>query len=1367
MDEAVDSRGTDPGLANPDGVRRDVRPIVCAPIACAPIACSSGPVDTRPYLRDELLHEVFAETAARHGERIAVRLAEADPDSTRRTELTYAELRARAAQFARYLADRGVRRGDRVVICLPRGLDPYMVLLGVLEAGAAYVPVDWSTPQERVDYVAAESEAYVVVTTAARARDFPASIPQLIALDSAIGDIAALASTPLTRADTGAEPDDAAYLIYTSGSTGRPKGVVIRHRNIAFQLRSEASILGVTPEDRVYAGASLAFDISVEEMWAAFLVGGELLVGSEVLAKAGPDLAAVLAAREVTVICPVPSLLAVFETEIPTARLINVGGEACPPELVRRWAAPGRRLLNTYGPTETTVTATWTELFADRPITIGRPLPGFTAWIVDEALQPVAPGTEGELVIGGPAVGAGYLHREELTAEKFTLTPFAGPSGEPERIYRTGDLVRLTDGGDIDFLGRIDTQVKIRGYRVELGEIEAVLTEDADTAQAVVIFFHQPDEDDVLAAFLTPRGAATDIDIERLRAITAVRLPAYMRPNAYEVRRTLPTLVSGKVNRAALEKPRRVEIETRTLEPASTPTEAALLEAWQATFGPVGVSVLDDFFEDLGGHSLRAARMVSTARRNPGLVGVSIQDVYAAPTIRGLAARLDAARLDPLGRIRAPAPPTPPFTPVSQRRRILCVAAQTVALAPIFAMSGIQWIFPYLAYTALAGEMGRLWALGIAAAAFVVMPPLVLVLSIPVKWIVIGRFKPGDYPLWGSYYFRWWFVRRFLAIIPIQFLAGTPMMRLYYRLLGAKIGPGAYLGLNEIDAADLVSIGAGAVVSEGALIANTSVERGLLRIGRAGIGARAHLGAMAVVGRDAVVGADAVLDDLSALPAGERIPDGELWAGSPAMRQGEAPARAAPTPPSRLAVVLVNLGLVVAAPLLPLAAVIPIAPGLVAMIELDWNTSDYSYMALSPVLALIYVLAMCLLTVAVKWALLGRVKPGRYSLWSGFYVRFWFVRQLGLLALDLLHPLYATLYVRPWYRALGAKVGPRAEISTATSVVHDLIEIGAESFIADGVVFGAARAEPGAISLERTRIGRRTFIGNSALVPTGADIGEDVLIGVLSKPPSQGGQAAEAGATWFGSPALRLPRRQNVAVFDEGARFRPSRRLIATRLAIEYVRITLSLTVFIALFSATLSIAGDLSNLKNGALWIAIAFPFLYIWFAVAAGAFVIALKWLVAGRYEPTVQPLWSAFVWRTELVTSTYENLVVPLLLDPLRGTPYINIYLRLMGCRIGKRVFTDTTDITEHDLVTVGDDAALNDNAGLQTHLFEDRVMKVSSLEIGPRATVGSLAIVLYDSVIEADAQLGDLSVLMKGEVLPAGTAWEGSPARPARS
>jgi non-ribosomal peptide synthetase-like protein len=255
----------------------------------------------------------------------------------------------------------------------------------------------------------------------------------------------------------------------------------------------------------------------------------------------------------------------------------------------------------------------------------------------------------------------------------------------------------------------------------------------------------------------------------------------------------------------------------------------------------------------------------------------------------------------------------------------------------------------------------------------------------------------------------------------------------------------------------------------------------------------------------------------------------------------------------------------------------------------------------------------------------------------------------------------------------------------------------------------------------------------------------------------------ESGTTWFGSPAICLPVRQSVGLFDEGARFNPSKRLWTTRLIIESVRAILPLTVFLSFFSLMLSVVGDISDHPHGWLDILLAFPFLYLAFCIACGLAVAAIKWVVVGRYRATTAPLWSIFVWRTELVTATYENLAVPNLMEPLRGTFWLPAYLRLLGCRIGRRCYIDTTDITEHDLVEIGDDVALNDLAGLQTHLFEDRVMKVSGVVVRDRATIGSLAIVLYDAEIGADAQLGDLSVVMKGEALPDGTSWEGSPAK----
>ncbi|WP_294238670.1 Pls/PosA family non-ribosomal peptide synthetase [uncultured Sphingomonas sp.] len=1321
-----------------------------APSIHASIAPAPALRPDRPYARDELLHELFDATCRTRGWTTALSLIGADEEYGRVTQWTYDMLAHRSLSLAHRLRALGVGKGDRVVLCLPRGLDQYMAILGVLRTGAAYVPVDWGYPQDRIAFIIEDSGAALTITTGARAGEIPGAT---LALDAELGDLAAEPPLPMGREVTGSDPQDLAYIIYTSGTTGRPKGVMITHANACHLVRSESAILALEPTDIVFGGFSLAFDMSVETMWSAFFVGAKLLVATEALAASGPDVAIALAEEKATIWHVVPSLIALVEHPVPTLRLINMGGEACPADLPRRLAGPGLRLLNTYGPTETSVTATWTEVQPGKRITIGKPLPGYTAWIVDESLHPVEAGQEGELVIGGPGVGVGYVNRPDLTSEKFTMTPFDTVSGGPERIYRSGDLVRLDAAGDIDFVGRIDTQVKIRGFRVELAEIEAVIGEAPGVAQAVVHLFTDADGSEFLAAFLVARSGET-IDTADIKARVTERLPNYMRPAAYQVLAALPTLpASGKVDRKALVKP-EITVDTgRQLEAPATPMEEKLHAIWTEAFAPQPVSVTDDLFEDLGGHSLKAARLVSAARKVAGLEGLSLEDLYAAPTIRALATRIG-------GTAPVTVATEESFRRVPEWKRMLCVAAQTVALLPIYTIAGLQWFFPYVAYTHLAGRMSRIDALILSALFFTIVPVASMLFSIAAKWLIAGRFKVGDYPLWGGTYFRWWLVRRIIAVTATPYLAGTPMIRGYYRMLGAKIGKRAYIGNGVIDTADLFTCGDDAIVSDQAVMATSSVERGLLRLGRVTLGARSFVGGQAVVGRDCTLGEDAILDDMAALPAETVIPPRQRWTGSPAafdrmVEPGEVITTGKRAGPS--------LAIFIGALLLPIIAILPIAPGLIALIELDWATTGYGYMLVSPLLAATYIVMMCVLTVLAKRLVLGRVKPGVYRLDSWFYVRYWMVRQINDLALRLLHPIFATLYVIPWYRALGVKVGRRAEISTASAIVPDLVEIGPESFIADSVIFGAAKIGHGTIELAHTKIGRRSFIGNSALLPTGAQIGDEVLIGVLSKPPESPELATEAGSTWFGSPAIKLPVRQVATMFDEGARFNPSKGLIATRLSIEAIRTTLSLTAFLVFFSALLSIVGDLDDLERGGLVIISAFPFLYVGFCLACGAFVLALKWLVVGRYKVTTAPLWSTFVWRTELVTATYENLAVANLLEPLRGTPWIGLYLRLMGAKVGKRCYIDTTDLTEHDLVTIGDDVALNDYAGLQTHLFEDRVMKVGAITVGDRATIGSLAIVLYDAEVGADAQLGDLSVVMKGESLPAGTNWEGSPAR----
>ena len=393
-----------------------------------------------------------------------------------------------------------------------------------------------------------------------------------------------------------------------------------------------------SPSDRVYQGFSLAFDASVEEVWLAFFAGATLVVGTQEMVRSGAALSAMLADAGVTVLSCVPTLLAMMDEDIPTVRLLILGGEACPPDLVKRWWRPGRRVFNTYGPTEATVIATCAECHPDKPVTIGQPVPNYLACVLDEQLRPVPAGVAGELCLGGIGLARGYLGRPELTREKFIS--LAGDGGATQRLYRTGDLARWTpDGRKLEFLGRIDTQVKIRGFRVELAEIESVLLECPGVQAAAVAL--REDGPGRPATGRLPRAAAGHpVRREAIRATLRARLPAYMVPALLETLPQLPTLASGKVDRQSLPAPRARPAEERPdLVPPRTALEKQIVAVWEKLFAPTPVSVQDDFFLDLGGDSLLAARMVSELRRSPPFRQLSMLDVYQQPTAEKLAAR--------------------------------------------------------------------------------------------------------------------------------------------------------------------------------------------------------------------------------------------------------------------------------------------------------------------------------------------------------------------------------------------------------------------------------------------------------------------------------------------------------------------------------------------------------------------------------------------------------------------------------------------------------------------------------------------------------------------------------------------------------
>jgi non-ribosomal peptide synthetase-like protein len=381
-----------------------------------------------------------------------------------------------------------------------------------------------------------------------------------------------------------------------------------------------------------------------------------------------------------------------------------------------------------------------------------------------------------------------------------------------------------------------------------------------------------------------------------------------------------------------------------------------------------------------------------------------------------------------------------------------------------------------------------------------------------------------------------------------------------------------------------------------------------------------------------------------------------------------------------------------------------------------------------------------------------------------FYVRKWFADQLMSLSLIVMHPIYATIYVASFFRALGAKIGKDTEISTASSVTHPLLEIGDGAFVADAVTLGEADVRGQVLILNKTVIDSNSFVGNSALIPQGYHLLGNMLIGVLSTPPDEEQMAANTAKDWFGSPAIPLPRRQESNPFPPELTIHPKKRRKVARGLVEFIRIILPETAIITFSIFFIAYAHDL--VVEEPLWkIVLYFPFYYLFFmGIPAFLLTLILKWTFIGKYKPKQRPMWSWNVWRSEAITSTYEALSIPFLLEYLQGTPWLPVVMRLLGVKIGKRVWMNTTDITEFDMVTICDDAALNVDCGPQTHLFEDRVMKVGPVKIGARCSIGAGTIILYDSELGDDTKLEALSLVMKGERLSPGTDWIGSPVKP---
>ncbi|MGV9798611.1 non-ribosomal peptide synthetase, partial [Mycobacterium sp. NPDC003449] len=539
---------------------------------------------------------------------------------------TYRGLDEAADRLANVLVDHGCGPGARVALLLPRSGEAIVAILAVLKCGAAYLPMDPAHPDARIDFMIADAAPVAALTTAELRPRLAGGRTALavIGVDDPVRDGPAGSGWPAPA------PDDLAYLTYTSGTTGVPKAVAVTHHNVTQLLRRLPAALPAGPGQVWSQWHSLVFDVSVWEIWGALLHGGRLVVVPESVGNSPHDLNALLVSEKVTVLCQTPSAAGMLPKDRLDGTALVVAGEACPAELVKRWA-PGRVMINAYGPTEATIYAAMSApLAADAdPAPIGRPVPHAAAFVLDSFLRPAPEGVVGELYVAGAGVAVGYAGRPGLTAARFVACPFAEGG---QRMYRTGDLVRWDEHGQLQYLGRGDEQVKIRGYRIELGEIQSALAELDGVEQAVVIAREDRPGDRRLVGYIT--GTA---DPAGTRAALAERLPPFMVPVAVVALEFVPLTVNGKLDRRALPAPEyRAAGEYRA--PGSA-AETALAEIFAQVLGVDRVGVDDSFFA-MGGDSILSMQVVARARAQ-GLL-CRPRDLFAGQTVARLAAVAEA-----------------------------------------------------------------------------------------------------------------------------------------------------------------------------------------------------------------------------------------------------------------------------------------------------------------------------------------------------------------------------------------------------------------------------------------------------------------------------------------------------------------------------------------------------------------------------------------------------------------------------------------------------------------------------------------------------------------------------------------------------
>jgi amino acid adenylation domain-containing protein len=1177
-------------------------------------------------------------------------------------------------------------------------------------------------------------------------------------------------------------------VFFTSGTTGKPKGVVVSHRGLVKRIQwfqNQYCILDET--DRILQKTPYVFGISEWEFFWALPHGAAVVLCRPDGHKDPEYLTNITVEENITIIFHVPSMLTVLLEYMRTNDVAKIKclkhvfccGEALPLDTCRAFFQGfSARLHNLYGPTEADMTYWECPPLApdDKSLTripIGRPMQNVKVYVLDDRLQPVPPGVPGELFFGGETTATGYLNLPELTAEKFLPNPFY--KGGCGRMYRTGDLVRWrSDCSEMDFLGRVDFQIKLRGFRIELGEIETVLETVPVVKKAVVLLHGDTPQTQQLVAYVIPET----VDVAASFAALKEKLPDYMIPSVLIPLPAFPVTSRGKLDRKALPNPDSYKRATVAAAAAGqgadfvgahNEVQRQVEEVWQSVLNIKEPLNIRADFVSLGGNSLLAGRITSILRKNTG-VHLKATAMYTHATIEKIGRLIaDASAASAAGgEDRAPQPLRTSQWFGKSSTSFMAITFQLLALMLLQLIGNTSYLPGYYILYDVYLSSGMLMAIAYLPVMLVATNLLIMLLTVIVKFLVLRKAEPGEYPVWGFYYLRWWFTRNLLRaslVIVAPLLEETALYNIWLRLLGMKIGSRVLINTKHIGEPSLIQIDDDVRIELNSFLLPHAIESGLLIL------KPIRIGTSCVVNPRAYVVQGTML-----LPDTEVGPLSTTGVGSKHLKVVSRPVRHSvyTQPWSR---VLIGLPLV---HILQSLAFVP------SMYLLEWcyyhgglkHYDDefllqYALFGLILAVAYTFIIPDCFfaLVVVMKWFIIGKFWPGprNYTWWPEF--RRWLHERLVLnqLCEQALRRWHSTEILAMKYRLLGAHFGWKTQPDFIQLVEHDLL------FVEDGCVFGSnVNIAPGTEHAWKPVIMRKDAqVLDHCTLMGGVEVGRNALMGTTTVgaedhkiPPF----SINVGNS--GGKAVLL---RTVGDIDAGLVHLPPNEREAVRIAkrnhqsnLRWGMFNLICVSFVLMFAVlpqvvsvlTLIVYYELAyNQDLGYVWpFVISIP-LYSAMVFVELALMVLLKYIVIGRYREGNYPFYGRYHFQWILMMCLNTNVYV--LLEEMGGTVFSPLFFRAMGAKVGKDACIFGSAM-EFDLLQIGAYASVGDDCDLTNHTVENMVIKLAPTKIGRNATMRAGAIVMPGGVMQDNSCLMEVSVVLKGEVVSSGLTYAGLPA-----